>query len=122
MPVQLGHEALAEAHYFVVALALGVEIRSALCAAHGKRGERILECLLESQKLLNSKVDGRVEAQTAFVGPDCAVHLDAEAAVDLDGAPIVNPRHAEHNHALRLDDPVKDAGGNEFRVSVEHAP
>ena len=115
-------KALAEAHHFVVTLALGIEVRSALAAAHGERGERVLECLLEGQELQDAKVDGRVEAQAAFVGADCAVHLDAETAVDLHGALVVNPGHAEHDHALRLDDAVEDAGGDVFRVSVEHEP
>src|ERR1019366_6506286 len=44
---QFGHEALAEAHHFVVALALGIEIGAALAAAHGQRGQRVLEDLLE---------------------------------------------------------------------------
>src|SRR5208337_559772 len=42
---EFGHEALAEAHDFVVTLALGIEVRTALAAAHGKRGERVLEYL-----------------------------------------------------------------------------
>jgi hypothetical protein len=122
MPVQLSHEALAEAHHFIVALALGIEIRSAFGAAHGQRGERIFEGLLESQKLQNAQVDGRVEAQPAFVRSDCAVHLDAKTAVDLHHALVVDPGDAEHDHALGLDDPVKDAGGNVFRVSLDHGP
>src|ERR1700681_4230516 len=50
VPRQFGHEALAEAHHFVVALALGIEIAPALAAAHGQRGERILEDLFERQE------------------------------------------------------------------------
>src|SRR5690606_19469095 len=38
---QLGHEGLAEAHHFSVALALGVEVRAALAAAHGQGGQRV---------------------------------------------------------------------------------
>ena len=33
---------------------------------------------------------------------------DAEAAVDLHLALVVDPRHAEHDHALRLDHPLQD--------------
>ena len=36
MAEQLAHEALAETHDFHIALALGVEIRAAFAAAHGK--------------------------------------------------------------------------------------
>ncbi len=33
--IELGHEGLAEAHHLVVALALGIEVGTALTAAHG---------------------------------------------------------------------------------------
>jgi hypothetical protein len=49
-----------------------------------------------------------VEAQAALVGADGAVELDAEAAVDLQLALVVDPRHAEHDHALGLDDALED--------------
>jgi hypothetical protein len=81
--VELGHERLAEAHHLVVALALGVEVRAALAAAHGQRGQRVLEDLLEGEELEDAEVDRGVEAQAALVGADGAVELDAEAAVDL---------------------------------------
>ena len=74
---ELGHEALAEAHDFAVALALRVEVRAALAAAHGKRGEGVLEDLLEGEELEHAEVDARMEAQAALVGADGAVHLDA---------------------------------------------
>ena len=40
--VQLAHERLAEAHHFVVAFALGIEVRAALAAADALGGERDL--------------------------------------------------------------------------------
>ena len=46
--------------------------------------------------------------QAALVGADGAVHLDAEAAIDLDVALVVQPRNAEHDDALGLDDPLDD--------------
>ena len=49
--VQLGHEALAEAHDFHVALAVGVEVGAALAAAHGQGGQAVLEGLLEAEEL-----------------------------------------------------------------------
>ena len=107
---ELGHEALAEAHDLVVALALGIEVRAALAAAHGERREGVLEDLLEGEELEHAEVDGRVEAQAALVGADGAVHLDAEAPVDLDLALVVDPRHAEHDDALGLDDALEDLG------------
>ena len=51
MAVELGHEALAEAHDLVVALALGIEIGAALAAAHRQAGQRVLEGLLEGEEL-----------------------------------------------------------------------
>ena len=59
-----------------------------------------LKHLLEGEELEDAEVDRRVEAQAALVGADRAVHLDAEAAVDLHLALVVQPRHAEHDHAL----------------------
>ena len=44
-----------------------------------------------------------MEAQSALVGADGAVHLDAESTVDLNVALVVEPRHAEHDDALGLD-------------------
>src|ERR1022692_4571187 len=99
---ELGHEALAEAHYFVVALALGVEIRTALAAAHGQRGERILEDLFERQEFQNAEIHRGMEAQSALVGADGAVHLDAEAAINLHFALVVEPGHAEHQDSFGL--------------------
>ena len=49
--VQLRHEALAEAHDFIVALALGVEVGAALAAADGQAGEGVFENLLKAQEL-----------------------------------------------------------------------
>ncbi len=118
--MQLGHEALAEAHDFVVALALGIEIAATFAAAHRQRGERVFEHLLEGQELQNAEVHRGMEAQAAFVRPDGAVHLDTEAAVDLDVALVVKPRHAEHKHALRLYDPLENAGGDVFGMLLQY--
>ena len=54
--LQFGHEALAEAHDFVVTLAFGIEIGTALAAAHGQRGERILENLFKRQELQDARL------------------------------------------------------------------
>ena len=102
--LQLGHEALAEAHNFVVALALGIEVGAAFAAAHHQRRQRILEDLLERQELQDAEIDGRMEAQAALVGPDGAVHLDTVTAIDLHVAVIVEPRHAEHDDAFGFHD------------------
>ena len=120
--VQLAHEGLAEAHHFVVALALGVEVRAALAAAHGQRGQRVLEHLLEGEELEHAEVDRRVEAQAALVRTDGTAHLHAIAAVDLHPPGIVDPGHAEQDGPLRLDHALDDAGLQVARVGFEERP
>src|SRR3546814_6828773 len=97
MAVKLGHERLAEAHHFVVALALGVEVRATLAAAHGQRSQGVLEDLFEGEELEDADVHRRMEAQTTFVWADGAVHLDAEAAIDLHAALIVDRKSTRLN-------------------------
>jgi hypothetical protein len=99
---QFGHEALAETHHFIVALALGVEVAAALATAHGQGGQAVLEGLLEAQELQDAEVHAGVETQTALVGSDGAVELDAEAAVHLRVALVIHPWHAEDDGALGL--------------------
>jgi hypothetical protein len=100
--IELEHEGLAEAHDLAVRLALGIEVRAALCTAHRKRRERVLEDLLEAQELQDREVHGRMQADAALVGPDGRVELDAIAAVDLDLALVVHPGNTEHDDTLRL--------------------
>ncbi|MNQ98096.1 hypothetical protein D3C85_1137700 [compost metagenome] len=122
MAVQLAHEGLAEAHHLGVALALGVEVRAALAAAHGQRGQGILEDLLEGQELQDAEVDRRVEAQAALVRADGAVHLDAEAAIDLHLALIVDPGNTEGHCPLRLAHTLENARLQVMRVGLEERP
>ena len=67
------HEALAEVHHFIIALALGVEVGASLAAAHGQGGEGVLENLFKAQELQNAEVHAGVEAEAALVRPDGAV-------------------------------------------------
>ena len=108
--VQLGHEALAEAHDFHVALAVGVEVRAALAAAHGQGGQAVLEDLLKAQELQDALVDRGMEAQTALVGADGAVELHTVAAIDLDLAFVIDPGHTEADDAFRLDQTLDQTG------------
>ena len=117
--VELGHERLAEAHDLVVGLALRVEVGAALAAAHRQRGQRVLEDLLEAQELQHAQINRGVEAQAALVGADCGVVLDAEAAVDLDFALVINPRNAELDDALGLDDALEDLCFLVFRMRLD---
>ena len=100
MTEQFGHEGLAETHYLVVALATGREVRTALAAAHGQSGERVLECLLESKELKDALVYRCVVADTAFVRANGIVVLDAVAHIGLNVALVVNPSHAELDDAI----------------------
>ena len=98
----------------------GIEIRSALAAAHGEGGEAVLEDLLEREELQDAEGDGRMEAEAALVRPDGAVHLNAEAAVDVDLPLVVHPRDAEHDDAFRLHHALEDLGAAVLRVTLEH--
>ena len=60
-----------------------------------------------------------MEPQTTLVGADRAVHLDAEAPVDLDLATVVDPGHPEHDHSLRLDQALEDLGLAVLRPALE---
>ena len=53
MANKLRHKALAELHNFVIAFAFGIKIGTALAAADGKSGQRILKDLLESKEFQN---------------------------------------------------------------------
>ena len=120
MAGQLGHEALTESHHLVVALALRVEIRSAFAAAHRECRERILQHLLEGEKLENSKIHRRVKAQASLVRPNRAVHLDPEAAIDVHAALIVLPGDAKHHDPFRLDHPLENARAAILGTALQH--
>ena len=117
---QLGHERLAETHHFSVGTALRVEVGAALAAAHGQRGQRVLEDLLEAEELDDTLVDGRVEAQAALVRSDGGVELHAVTTVHLHLALIIGPGHAELHHALRLDDALQHACLLVLRVLLDY--
>ena len=119
MALQLGHEGLAEAHDLAVAATLGVEVAATLAAAHGQRGEAVLEDLLETEELQDGEVHTRVQAQTTLVGADGAVELHAKRTIDLDLASIVNPRHTEGDDALGLDDALEKACLLVFGMSLD---
>ena len=72
---ELGHEGLAEAHYLVVGLALGVEVGSSLSSSDGEGGEGVLEDLLESEELEDGEVHGGVKPDSSLVGTDSGVVL-----------------------------------------------
>jgi len=105
---QFGHESLAEAHHFIITFTLGIEIGTTLTAAHRERGQAVFEYLLEGQKLQDTLVDRRVQAQTAFVRSDGAVHFDTETTVDVVFTLVIDPRHAEGDQTFRLGNAFHD--------------
>src|SRR5690606_14912496 len=103
-----GHEALAKAHHLAVGLALGVEVRAALASAHRQAGERILERLLESEKLEHALINARMEAKPALVGPDRVVVLDPATTLDSHIASIVLPADTKRYDAVGLCDAAQN--------------
>ena len=61
-----------------------------------------------------------MKAQPALVGPDGAVHLDAEAAVDLDFPLVVHPGHPEHDDPFRFYDAFEYFRRPVFRMAFQH--
>ena len=102
MTAELGHEALAERHDLVVALALGVKVGTALAAADRQAGQGILEDLLKTEELDDSDVYGRVKADAALIGTDRGIELHAVAGVYLNLSVVVYPRNTELDLTLRL--------------------
>src|SRR5262249_51017008 len=116
---ELAHERLTKARHFGVAFSVGIEIGTAFTAAHWKRSKRVFEDLCEREKFQDPKIDRRMKSEPAFVGADRAVHLDAEATIDVDLAYVVLPRHAEHDHPLGLDHTLDDFRFAVTRISIQ---
>lgn len=115
---QFKHESLAETHDFSVRLAGRIEVRTTLCTTHRKGRQGVLESLLETEELQHRRVHGLVETQTAFVGTDRAVELNAVAQVGLNFAFVVHPRYAEGEDTIRLYEALNDLGFLELRMLV----
>jgi len=87
--IELGHEALAETHDFVVAFALGIKVGAALAAA---MGSVVREFLKTCSKAKNFRMPAlRGWKRSLLVGADGAVHLDAESAMTW-----IFPRSSNH--------------------------
>ena len=67
---KLSHEALAETHYFSVALTLRVEVGTTFAAAHRKSSKAVLKDLLETEELDDTAVYRRVKSETSLVWSD----------------------------------------------------
>src|SRR5205807_10636443 len=68
----------------------------------------------------NTEIDRRMKSEPAFVRADRAVHLVSEAAIHVDLAGVVLPRHPEHDHAFRLNDAFEDFRFPVARISIHH--
>ncbi len=117
--VELIHERLAEPHHLSIRPAVRIEVRTALAAADALSGEGVLEDLLEAEELDDRQVHRRVETQSALVRAEHRGELDAVAAVHVQTPGIIDPRHPEHDLALRLDQAVEDAAVDVFRMLFE---
>ena len=107
--LKLGHKALAKAHNLSVRLALGIKVGAALTAAHRQTGQGVLKGLLKAEELDNALVYRRMETQTALVGTDRAIELNAETAVDLNLALVIYPRNAEFDNSFGFNHHINDA-------------
>ena len=116
--VQFCHKRLTELHDLVVALASDGEIGSALTATHGQCGQRVLEGLLETEKLQDREVHRRVEPQSALVWANGAIELHTVANVHLYLTLVIDPGHTEGDDTFGLNDTLDDLGLLKFRMLV----
>ena len=116
MPLKLGHKALAETHHLRVGFAPRAEIGTSFTASHRKGREGVLEGLLESKELHDAEVYAGVEADTALVRAQGAVHLNPVSAIYVDLSPVVSPRYTEHYDTFRLYHSVENFQIHKVRV------
>jgi hypothetical protein len=118
--LQLGHETLTEPHHLVVCPPLRIEIGSAFAAAHRQRRQRVLEYLLEGEKLQHAQRHRGVESEAALVRSNRAVHLHAISAIHLHASRIVLPDDPEHHHPFGFDETLDNPRLAIFRFPVDN--
>ena len=106
--IELRHKALAEVHDLVIAASMRVKIRSALASADRQSRQRILEHLLKGKELQDVERDTRMKTQTSLIRAKRTRHLHAIAAIDLNLAIVIHPRHTERDDAVCLNHALKD--------------
>ena len=100
MSAQLLHKRDTEPADLIVALSFGIKVAPTLSSTHIDASERILKRLFEPEELEDGQVDGRVQTQSALVGPESRVELDAITTLDVCFSLVVFPYDAELDHAL----------------------
>ena len=102
------HQGLTKAHDLGLGSPVRIEIGAALAPAEGKTGKRILEALLEPQKLERVEADRWVKPQASLVWPDDVRCLHPPCPVDGDLTRIRFPCHTKRQDAVRFGQPVQD--------------
>src|SRR3546814_15721904 len=106
--IEFGHKTLAKAHDLAHALALRIEVRPTLAAAHRQPGQRVLERLLEREEFEHAFGDARVKAASALVRRDGFVVLDPPAALDPDIALVILPNATTGHTPISSRDPPRE--------------
>src|SRR5690606_24390045 len=78
--------------------------------------------LLEGQELEDRQVDRRMETHAALERADRRTVLHAPGAIDLHLAAVVDPAHAELDHAFGLDQPLDQAVLSVLGKPLEERP
>jgi hypothetical protein len=86
---------------------VGIKVGTALAAAHGKRGETVLENLFEAEKFENGKVNGSMKAEASLVRAKRAVELYPVGTVYADLSFVIYPGYPEHDDTFGFYNPFK---------------
>ena len=117
---ELEHKGLTETHDFCIGFTHRIKIRTAFCATHRERRQRVFKGLLETEELQHRRSHSSMKTQTAFVRTDGAIELHAVTEVGLHFALIINPCHAEGEDTIRLDHALHDLRSLKLGVLVIH--
>src|SRR5690625_3187369 len=117
MSVKFEHKGLAETHDFGFGTTFGIEIGAAFSGAERESGQGVFKNLFEAEKFDDSRGDAGVKAQSAFVGAERGIELNAITCIDVDLSLIVHPSDAEGDHLSRFDEPRDDSV---LRVATVH--
>jgi len=105
---------MAKAHNLGVALALGVEVRAALAAAHGQRRQAVFQHLLETKEFENAERHRGMKTHPSLVRTDRVVELHTPGAVHPKIPLIILPSNAEDDDPIRLGHAFENLGLSVF--------